>query len=156
VEDGSDQSEDDHRISNGQDADSIHVDYLRDAFSNCAVDSSLALSIFNLISTSGELETLILKPTRKTTKYTPGYGDGTFKDLLRWLSREWICKRGRNGRVTAHEVGKSYTALCLESWQEEDSPYDPPDFFQQIFWDIWPRKTDEWWNDWKSLPLSSG
>ena len=103
-----------------------------------------------------ELESLILKPFRKVTLYTPWANDGTFQDLLRYLSREWICRRGRNGRATAHELAKSYTDTCLASWREEDPWYDPPDHFRNIFWDLWPRQTDEWWNDWKSLTLSTG
>jgi len=56
---------------------------LREAFSNSAIDSTLALSIFNLISSSGSLRYLRLGISRKTGQNVPGYGDVLFCAILR-------------------------------------------------------------------------
>ena len=56
--------------------------YLREAFSNSTIDPTLALSIFNLISSRCSLSYLRLEPSRKiTTPSPPGNGQVQFHDL---------------------------------------------------------------------------
>jgi len=131
--------------------------YLREAFSNSAIDATLALSIFNLISSGGSLRYLKLETSRKMGRNAPGYY-GPFCNILRWFNRSWVCKRDAQGRVTVRELDRKGTAYAGEEWQylSEEPQYQGEEIYQQVFNDIWPQRTPEWWKDWKSLPLSYG
>src|SRR5204863_5582205 len=118
---------------------------------NSAIDSTLALSIFNLISSGGNLRYLRLEIRRKIGRNAPGYGDVLFYYILRWFNRDWVCKRDPRGRVTVRELDKKGTIKAGEEWQ-----YNEEEIYQKVFNDIWPQRTSEWWKDWKSLPLSDG
>ncbi len=139
-------------------SEEIPFDYLREAFSNSAIDSTLALAIFNLISSGGSLRYLRLEMSRKMRRNSPGSGDMHLHNVLRWFGRSWVCKRDTRGRVTVRELDKEETARAGEEWQYlcEERLYNWEDIYPKVFNDIWPRRTPEWWKDWKSLPLSSG
>jgi hypothetical protein len=134
--------------------------YLREVFSNSAIDATLALSIFNLISSGGSLRYLRLEPRRKIGFNSPAsLGIGQFQDLLRWFNRSWVCKRDIRDRVTVGELDKKRTVSASKEWQFELSDEEKwygDEIFGEVFRDIWPQKTAEWWNDWESLPLSDG
>jgi hypothetical protein len=74
-------------VSNGRFGENIHFVYLLEAFSNSAIDSTLALSIFNLISTFGSLRHLRLEISRKASRREPGVGKYPFTSILRWFGR---------------------------------------------------------------------
>lgn len=148
-EDGEETRVREYPVSTGYRGETIHFVYLREAFSNSAIDSTLALSIFNLISSSGSLRYLRLEISRKFGRNAPGYGDVLFHAILRWFNRDWVCKRNARGRVTVRELDNKGTIKAGEEWQ-----YNEEEVFQNVFNDIWPQRTLEWWKDWKSLPLS--
>jgi len=56
------------------------------------------------------------------------------------------------------ELDKKETINTSEDWQylSEEPQYNGEEIYQEVFKDIWPQRTPEWWNDWKSLPLSDG
>jgi hypothetical protein len=140
------------------DAEEIPFVYLREAFSNSAIDATLALSIFNLISSGGSLRYLRLESRRKMGRSAPASGIGQFQQVLRWFNRSWVCKRDVRGRVTVGELDKKGSATAGEEWQylSEEPQYNGGEIYQKVFRDIWPQRTPEWWKDWKSLPFSSG
>lgn len=149
-----------HPLRSFYNAEDIPFVYLREAFTNSAIDATLALTIFNLISSGGSLRYLRLEPRRKMGRNAPGCGTSNFVDVLRWFNRLWVCKRDVRGRVTVSELDKNETARAGEEWQylmsgEELERYGE-DIFLEVFKDIWPQKTSEWWKDWESLPLSYG
>jgi hypothetical protein len=147
-------------ISSSMGPEEIPFVYLREAFSNSAIDATLALSIFSLISSGGSLSYLRLEPRRKVINPNSlGNGQGQFQDLLRWFNRSWVCKRDIRGQVTVGELDKKGTALASEEWQfqlSDEEKWYGDEIFGEVFRDIWPQKTAEWWNDWESLPLSDG
>lgn len=140
-------------------AEQIPPDELRIAFRNCAIDSILALSIFNMIATGNSLRYLKIHTFRKTTRYSPDNQE--FAELLRWFNRPWVCKRDDAATVTVKELNEKTTISCGEDWERASKNYqskgyrDPnQDVFVDVFKSVWPPKTTEWWNDWESLPLS--
>jgi hypothetical protein len=132
--------------------------YLCEAFSNSAIDATLALSVFNLMSSGGSLRYLRLETSRKMGPNSPGFGTLLFQNVLRWFNRAWVCKRDSRGRVTVRELDRKGTATAGEEWQylSEEPQYNGEEIYQEVFNDIWPQRTLEWWKDWKSLPLSYG
>jgi len=142
-------------------AQEIPFVYLREAFSNGAVDASLALSIFNLISSGGSLTYLRLEPSRKiTTGNPPGQFLCMFRNMLRWFNRSWVCKRDIRDRLTVRELDEKGTVVAGKEWEyqfsDEEEGREEDEIFGDVFRDIWPQKTSKWWNDWESLPLSEG
>lgn len=137
-------------------SEEIPFAHLREAFSNSAIDATLALSIFNLISSGSSLTYLRLEPCRKMGRNAPGRGNVLFENVLRWFNRSWVCKRDARGGVTVRELDSEGTAEAGEEWQylSEQPQYNGEDIYQEVFNDIWPRRTPEWWKDWTSLPLS--
>jgi hypothetical protein len=132
---------------------------LREAFSNGAIDSALALSIFNLISSNSNLRELRIIMKRNTTRRSPANAYGSFQDLLEWLNRSWICKRDSEGRATARQIEQEEEiAYAGEEWHKrltEGEIYNDEDALcVKVFKDLWPQKTSKWENDWTSLPLS--
>ncbi|EPE34692.1 hypothetical protein GLAREA_10386 [Glarea lozoyensis ATCC 20868] len=131
--------------------------YLREVFSNIAVDETLALSIFNTIASGGSLKYLKLEIDMQCTSQL--YHTG-FLALLRWFSRSWILKRDVRGKDTAVEIQSEETARAGEEWiyqmSEEGMAADRgEEVYVEAFKALWPQKTKEWWNDWTSLPLSN-
>jgi hypothetical protein len=88
----------------------------------------------------------------------PGFGCVLFQNVLRWFNRSWVCKRDARGRVTVRELDRKGTAKAGKEWQclRKEQQYNGEDVYQEVFKDIWPQRTPEWWKDWKSLPLSGG
>jgi hypothetical protein len=141
----------------GGGGETIDFVYLREAFSNSAIDSTLALSIFNLISSGGSLKYLRLEIDRKAGQNEPGVYQLSFGDILRWFARNWVCKRNDQGSVTVRELDKLRTIQAGRMWKNNEDWLDwEEEVYQKAFNDIWPQKTAEWWKDWKSLPLSGG
>jgi hypothetical protein len=144
-------------LASGSFAETIHFVYLREAFSNSAIDSDLALSIFNLISSGGSLRHLRLEISRKAHSREPGVYAYPFIHILRWFGRNWVCKRDAQGRVTVREIDKGETIRGGEAWKHNEEWLGwEEEVYLKAFHDIWPQKTAEWWKDWKSLPLSNG
>ncbi|KFY49356.1 hypothetical protein V496_10058 [Pseudogymnoascus sp. VKM F-4515 (FW-2607)] len=75
------------RISAGDD---LPLADIQDDFNNGAIDSSLALSIFNLISSGGSLRQLRLQ-IRRTRG--PGSDNGDLNYMLAWIGRNWTASR---------------------------------------------------------------
>lgn len=120
---------------------------IRDAFTNGAMDSSLALSIFNLISSGGSVKYLKLQIGRNEG---PGFYDGDFNDILAWIGRSWVCERDDvQGKVSVRELGKK-TRVTMG----DELKYLEEDTYLAVWNDIWPQRTSDWWENWKSLPLS--
>lgn len=145
----------DYPLSYRTQAEDIPPAFLREAFSNCAMDATLALSIFNLISSSGSLRYLRLELMQKRGFNAPAFGDGVFLNVLRWFSRPWVCKRDIRGEVTVSELNKKQTARAGKEWKDlsEEELNPGEEIFMEVFQEIWPSKTLEWWKDWESLPL---
>lgn len=145
------------------DSDKIPIEYLKEAFSNSAVDKTLARGIFDLIAGGcrGTLEYLRLEPTMKGGRNAPGMYETQFRETLRWFNRSFVCTRDvyRDDKVTLKELGTDHVAAAEEHWKfmmgDEEKWYGE-EIFVEAFKDLWPQKTDEWWKEWSSLPLDLG
>jgi hypothetical protein len=135
-------------VSTGSFSEDIHPAYLSEAFSNSAIDSTLARSILNLISSGGSLRFLRLEIRRKVHRSGWGVIDN-FACLLGLFNRDWICKRDAQGKVTVRDVYENSTLDPGEEWR-----YNEEEVFTKAFQDVWPSSSAEWWNEWRSLPLS--
>jgi hypothetical protein len=148
-------------LSQIHDHHEIPVEYLRDGFSNGALDATLARAIFDLISSNNNLSYLRLEMSRKMKRYAPqSRSYGTFDGLLAWFNRRWICRRHLggevDGQVTIRDPDSERTVGAGLEWKSlnDGELYIDADIFKQVFQDVWPPRTSEWWNDWESLPLS--
>ncbi|KAH6698277.1 hypothetical protein BKA61DRAFT_562960 [Leptodontidium sp. MPI-SDFR-AT-0119] len=133
--------------------------FLRETWTNIAVDAPLALSIFNTISSAdGGLEYLRLTLVHKEGFSSRGCRSSTETSAMRWFARPWICKRDGGGVARAIAFEEKETAVCGRTWErmlgdEEQLWYE--EMYQPLYREIWPQKTADWKNDWESIPLWS-
>ncbi|KAG4422294.1 hypothetical protein IFR04_004560 [Cadophora malorum] len=140
--------------------------YLKEAFSNGAMDETLARGIFNLISNEGRstLRYLRLQLSRKSTRNAPGACPGDFGTMLRWFNRSFACTHDvyRVGDVMIKELGMAEVRHAEEHWkymmEDEQARWNDhgEDLFVEVFGGLWPKQTEEWWKEWRSLPLDVG
>ncbi|KAH9219377.1 hypothetical protein DL95DRAFT_485591 [Leptodontidium sp. 2 PMI_412] len=144
------------------DTDKIPFQYLKEAFSNGAVNETLARGIFELISggTSGHgrLRYLRLEVTRKAGYNAVGNHSAQFRATLRWFNRSFACTRDihRTDEVTVTALGLKDLASAEKQWRfmmSNKEKFRGEEVFVEVFRDLWPQKTKDWWNDWESLPL---
>ncbi|KAM3508673.1 hypothetical protein MY10362_001037 [Beauveria mimosiformis] len=119
-------------------------------YREAAIDSKLALSIFNMIGRMNNLRALQLRP----------YGDyrGPFDGLgqwMCWLARRWMVKRDSAGNVMARELDVEKRKKALGELQQERNRKEWQTCKKA--WDtLWPPRSAQWWDEWSSLPLKSG
>lgn len=130
--------------------------YLSQAFSNIALDATLARSIFKMIASGSSLTYLRLQPAWKSGAGSIALAHCNFINTLRWFCRSWICRRDVHGGVQTCELDKTSTTEGGEEWKYLSENPDLPEAqaFTEVFHKLWPSQTTEWWNDWKSLPLA--
>jgi hypothetical protein len=126
--------------------DDLPLADIQDGFNNGAIDSSLALSIFNLISSGGSLRHLRLQIERTRG---PGSEEPDLNDMLAWIGRNWVCERDDRGKVSVRELGKKKRIMI-----EEELPYFEESHYLTAWKKTWPQKSSNWWENWRSLPLS--
>ncbi|KAH9217406.1 hypothetical protein DL95DRAFT_459314 [Leptodontidium sp. 2 PMI_412] len=146
-------------------AEDIPFPYIREVYTNIAMEYTLALSIFNLISkncsdTSTEsLKRLKLSLDRKMGPQAPAsFGDGTFQSTLRYFGRPWMCTRDERGEVVVKELEKERTDRCREKWrfllyEDAEKQVWSKEMYPGWYKSIWPQETEELLNDWEGLPL---
>ncbi|KFZ02497.1 hypothetical protein V500_00163 [Pseudogymnoascus sp. VKM F-4518 (FW-2643)] len=141
-----DDEEEDELIYRMFTGDNLPLADIQDGFNNGAIDSSLALSIFNLISSGGSLRHLRLQIERTMG---PGSDDGELNYMLAWIGRNWVCEQDDRGKVSVRELGKKKRIMI-----EEELPYLEESHYLTAWNNTWPQKSSNWWENWKSLPLS--
>jgi hypothetical protein len=120
---------------------------------NCAVDESLACSIWNIISQNKEgrqLERLKLWSTGASSyPERPGF----FSILVEEMSRSWLLERNpRDDRVDpiVRELGRFSREYHEKHWRDDFKGQT-----EKLFRSIWPCKagSKDWRDDWSSFPL---
>ncbi|KAK3896740.1 hypothetical protein C8A05DRAFT_39710, partial [Staphylotrichum tortipilum] len=128
------------------------------AFADAAFDTTLARSIFNLVSPGGSssnsLQHLRLEPAHTAGRHHRSRygGDYRFHTLLRWLGRPWICERPRRSDtgtgagtpadVEIREQESRVTAEAGRAWQElaeVSKHWHGEEIFIEAFGDVWPQ-----------------
>ncbi|KFY18083.1 hypothetical protein V492_00153 [Pseudogymnoascus sp. VKM F-4246] len=127
---------------------------IQDGLKNGAIDSSLALSIFNLISSGSNLRYLKLQ-----IEQTEGPRcDQDLNEMLDWIGRNWVCERDDRGEVSVRELGKKKRVDLPEELKyfEEEQKYFKGGVSPYLTaWNnTWPQTSSVWWENWKSVPLS--
>ncbi|KFY46701.1 hypothetical protein V494_00365 [Pseudogymnoascus sp. VKM F-4513 (FW-928)] len=127
---------------------------IQDGLKNGAIDSSLALSIFNLISSGSNLRYLKLQ-----IEQTEGPRcDQDLNQMLDWIGRNWVCERDDRGVVSVREFGKKKRVHLPEElkYLEEEQKYFEGGVSPYLTaWNnTWPQTSSVWWENWKSVPLS--
>lgn len=133
--------------------------HLRGAFMNCAVDETLARSIWKTIcqyKTGRQLQSLKLWTT----------GGGRFgrttnnEDYLKVvdnLSRSWLIEPDVGEMINIRELGRRAREMRDQELKDEVGPGSDIKGSQalQVFRRIWPSKegSRDWRHDWSSLPL---
>ena len=146
------------------DADKIPFQYLKEAFINGAVNETLARGIFEVISRGTtsrcRLRYLRLEVARKAEYNAVGNHSGQFGATLRWFNRSFACtrdvRRTSTDELTVTELGLKDLASAEKQWRfmmSDKEKIRGEEVFVEVFRDLWPQKTKEWWNDWESLPL---
>ena len=140
------------------------MQYLKEAFSNGAVDKTLARGIFEVISrgatSHSRLRYLRLEVARKAGCNAVGNHSGQFGATLRWFNRSFACtrdiRRTSTDELTVTELGLKDLARAEKQWRfmmGDEEKIHGEEVSVEVFRDLWPQKTQEWWNDWESLPL---
>lgn len=168
-----DEEEDENRVEDErarrewekvQNAGQIPRHVLEKAFADCALDATLARSIFDVLSStsngSGRLRHLRLDIARDASFTDPGMGDSTFMAFLRWLARPHVCERRLDGHVVVTETDPKTTKKAGFMWQyiaegRDNYEYDAQNSVD-AFLALWPNKIGPWWEDWTSFPLDGG
>ncbi|TEY66789.1 hypothetical protein BOTCAL_0132g00220 [Botryotinia calthae] len=134
---------------------------LKEAFINCAVDETLARSIWKIIiqnKTGRRLERLKLWPTGGAV-----YGLDTvllgisFRFMIQNMTRSWILERDpredEEELFTVRELGQHKRKIHDENNVGYMAHNDPE--ILEVFRSIWPPKEDsyDWRDDWSSFPL---
>lgn len=136
-------------------------EYICDGFVNAAIDSSLALSIFQAISDSNNKSLELKLQLYEGSCISPYfYNEPTLHRFLCWIGRKWVCTRSVPGaEVTARELDR-HKRLSVGISLKED-PSDQVATYKRIWRDIWPESKSEssgeitdWRHDWHSFLLA--
>ncbi|KAI2638759.1 hypothetical protein GGS26DRAFT_587526 [Hypomontagnella submonticulosa] len=122
----------------------IPSDRIRDALINAAVDASLARSIFNMMSPDGQLNYLELRYMDRWD-HPPNYADLGY--LLMWVGQSWSIERDCRGEISVRRL-----VNCWRDWIEEQ--VKDMTGYEAVWESLWPPSGENWWQDWRSFPLS--
>ncbi|RAO68449.1 uncharacterized protein BHQ10_004461 [Talaromyces amestolkiae] len=133
--------------------------HLKDAFVNGALDNELARSIFHTISSAqtscGMLESLEVKVTGAGCFIwnTLNIDERGFRDVLETMGRP---RRVFRINSSSSSSGRETKVGLVKGWRPYKRISEPSElapFAKEIFQRIWPPKTENWWEDWHSVPL---
>lgn len=140
----------------------IKKGHLRDTFMNCAVDETLARSIWKTIcqhKLGRQLRSLKLWTTGggKFGQYSSDSYHSDIVDIVNNLSRAWLIELDVGDEVDVKEIGRRAREMRdhkLHGLYNLGKPFEESEVVQ-IFRRIWPRKegSEDWREDWSSLPL---
>ncbi|KAG4441535.1 hypothetical protein IFR05_002992 [Cadophora sp. M221] len=148
-------------------AKDVPFEYIREAYTNIAIDSRLAPSIFNLVSSNGtsstgSLKRLKLSLVQKIGRRAPAsFGYGTSESTLRYFGRSWLCTRDERGEVVVKELEREVTDMCKQQWgyllyEDAEVQVRGEEIYARWYKSIWSQKTGALLDDWESLPLDLG
>ncbi|CAK7222928.1 hypothetical protein SCUCBS95973_005002 [Sporothrix curviconia] len=130
------------------------------AFSNCALDETLARAIFDVVSRAGQGSVQYLRIESSFTCPRQNL-HRSFDAAVRVLTRKWVCQRAcaskLNG-VVVREIDANGTQLAIKQCSEDDwvNPwYRRTQNYEAVFKSLWPGN-DPPWTDWTSLALETG
>lgn len=141
--------------------------HVRQNFINCAVDETLARSIWDVIATHKDgkrLLSLKLHTAEGMNFGMPGQ-IRRMKDIVRHLSRSWLIERGvrddEQDAIHVRELGlearKARDKIVQDEFEAKCRAEDDeePHAGVQVFRRIWPEKEvgRHWTDDWTSYPL---
>lgn len=133
---------------------------LKETFINCAVDETLACSIWRTVTlnkTGKRLERLKLWPTGGG-EYGGNYGlPPTFTGMAQNLTRSWLFERvPQDGKeeFTVRELVQDRREACDQAEADYLSYRHDPEIWE-VFHSIWPSRegSKDWQDDWSSFPL---
>ncbi|KAJ5414051.1 hypothetical protein N7509_000678 [Penicillium cosmopolitanum] len=124
---------------------------IRERLVNCALDSALGRAIFGAISAGKPEGSVSLEKLRiKTTDVVEFGGVGCPMELIPILEH-----LSQPMRITRCVRNDSRNELIVEQEPSDELPSEFPEWLEVIWRRIWPEKmSNEWWNDWHSLPLA--
>ncbi|KAL1864706.1 hypothetical protein Daus18300_007508 [Diaporthe australafricana] len=141
--------------------------HVRQSFINCAVDETLARSIWDVIATRKDGKRLLSLKLHTTGAMNFGMPGRLFRmaDIVHHLSRSWLIERGvrddEQDALHVRELGlearKARDKELQDKFEAEGGAqdYEEPHAGVQVFRRIWPEKEvgRHWKDDWTSYPL---
>ncbi|KAL2022454.1 hypothetical protein VTK56DRAFT_5283 [Thermocarpiscus australiensis] len=134
---------------------------LRKMLINFAVDEALARAIFREICATAagtRLERLKLE-VDVPSDIGERYGCSGFRDLAKWVGRSWVCTRTDSTRRGAGRSDVTVREVLVDRWwwehirEDDDLDWVEPECLDA--WSaIWPRRAEDWRDDWASFPLA--
>jgi hypothetical protein len=139
-------------------------DLLRDSLINAAIDSALALSIFQLIFPTASTPNSTAQRPRylkldnlgalNIQEMYPNPSYNYLSILGKWLARKWVVRSDRDGEIAAKELGKTSREPLEQHLNLEFDGLNGPDLLAAAWKEIWPLTEGRAWkNGWASLPL---
>lgn len=142
--------------NNDEDVERQEMAHMRNCLINAAIDSTLAVSIFEIIS-SGNSTLQILKLFVENF-VTNGQETPTSEYLyiFKWIGRSWLCHRDpSNARnITTRELKKEARIEHGIRIPERLYSYLPWPF-AQVWSELWPEVGVNWKDEWRSPPLAT-
>lgn len=141
--------------------------HVRQSLINCAVDETLARSIWDVIAKHKDGGRLLCLKLHTTGAMNFGWAGEVprMKKIVHHLSRSWVIERGvrddeRDG-LRVRELGLQARKARDKELQDkyeaggDEHGYHDPEAGVRVFRRIWPEKEDGrlWMNDWTSYPL---
>ncbi|PGH00997.1 hypothetical protein AJ80_09072 [Polytolypa hystricis UAMH7299] len=139
---------------------------IHETLANAAVDSSLAQSIFDTISSAnrrGRRSTFHRLKLHVTGAGSFGQGgyDVDFQSMCRWIARSWVCRRqdghgdDNNEVIIIGEIDKRDRVQAGFHLRPRDGIKDGAHLtrLKGLWSDVWPGRTGNWLEDWESFPL---
>lgn len=121
---------------------------LQKAFKNAAIDSKIALSIFQILGDNNNLRTVELLPC--------GFNvHAPFGRWLRWIGRKWIIQRDPKGGICIQEFDVASRDEAKEEIDGTNSRGNGRErsIYIAAWKGLWPPQSEIWWDDWYSFPL---
>ncbi|KAH6892536.1 hypothetical protein B0T10DRAFT_594311 [Thelonectria olida] len=127
--------------------DRLSIPMMQQVFMNAAMDSTLALDIFRVISRNNSMLKVKLRPTGMHLA-------GEFGRWVRCIGKSWMVRRNPNGEIVIQEVRKRERAY-FESFIFEKKRGGEETQRIKAAWDgLWPPRSETRKDDWSSFPLA--
>lgn len=140
--------------------------HVRQTFMKCAVDETLARSIWDIIcehKKGAQLQSLRLWTTNGG-QYGEWPGtlniDGVMQRIIANLSRSWLIERVVGDVIDVRELGRRGRETRdrdLKTVENDEQPNAAETKAMQIFRRVWPGRegSEDWRDDWSSFPLQA-
>jgi hypothetical protein len=129
---------------------------MRDWLINSAIDSTLAVSIFEIISNKSSTLQVLKLFVEPFVDNGPENEDISFLDIFNWIRRSWFCCRDPSNaeKRTVRELKKNARIESGTRIPDHLNDFHHREPFARVWRELWPGAGVNWKEEWKSFPLA--